>query len=297
MNTTSRLPVFALSHGGGPWPWLKDSTVGDWSSLERSLIDVPSQIGTVPRAIVCVTAHWIGREFTVQTNLRPPMLYDYGGFPDFTYGISYPAPGSAEVSARVAELIEGDGFSVRRDPTRGFDHGTFVPLAVAFPEASIPVVQLSIREDFDAAAHLAMGRALAPLRDEGVLIVGSGVFAFHNFQMMGPGGLAPSTAFDVWIRETVSSSVGPERSRRLVAWEQAPSARICHPEPDHFLPLLVAAGAAEDEVGHLHYHEDAMMGFSASSSFRFGEPASRPSRVAASVDPAPRLPGRASDGG
>ncbi len=148
-----RLPTYAISHGGGPWPWIKDSFGGDWSPLEAALQAIPVEIGSTPRAILCVTAHWIGTEFTVQTHPHPPMLYDYGGFPAFTYRVTYPAPGSPEVAGRVADLIAGAGLTVRLDPDRGFDHGTFVPLVVAFPDATVPVVQLSIRSDFDPAVH------------------------------------------------------------------------------------------------------------------------------------------------
>lgn len=265
------LPVYAISHGGGPWPWIKESFMGDWSHLERSLRSIPHEVGERPRAIVCVTAHWLGADFTVQTGVAPPMLYDYGGFPEFTYRLSYPAPGAPDLAERVAALLEESGLGVGRDPRRGYDHGTFVPLAVSFPDADVPVVQMSIRADFDPAAHIQAGRALASLRDEGVLIYCSGVLAFHNFTTMGPRALAPSTAFDGWLRDVVCGHVGRERSRLLEAWRSAPSAAECHPQPDHLIPLLVAAGAAEDEPGHLQYHEDRFMGFTASSSFRFGE--------------------------
>lgn len=265
-----RLPVYAISHGGGPWPWIKDHFLGDWGPLERSLQAIPEEIGRMPSAIVCITAHWIGRDFVVQNGAQPPMLYDYHGFPAFTYELQYPAPGSPELADRVAALIGDAGIEVRTDPRRGYDHGTFVPLAVAFPDGSVPVVQLSIRGDFDPDAHLTVGRALAPLRDDDVLILGSGVPTFHNLAALGPTALAPSTAFDRWLRGTVLDRIGADRSAHLAHWADAPRARECHPQPDHLLPLLVAAGAGEDDPATLHHHEDAFMGFTASSSFRFG---------------------------
>lgn len=270
MQDRPRLPVYAVSHGGGPWPWIKDDFIGDWGPLERSLQAIPDELPARPSAILCVTAHWVEHGFTVQTNPNPPMLYDYWGFPDFTYQVRYPAPGSPELAERVADLLGASGVGVRRDPNRGFDHGTFVPLAVAFPEADIPVVQLSLDRRFDAAEHIAVGRALAPLRDEGVLIFGSGVPSFHDLRKLGPPSKRPSAEFERWLTETMVEHSGAERTRRLEQWASAPSARECHPEPDHLLPVMVAAGAAEDEPAVVQYHEDAFMGWTASSSYRIG---------------------------
>lgn len=272
MSEVLRQPVYAASHGGGPWPWIKDSFGGDWGPLERSLQAIPGELPARPRAILCVTAHWIARGFTVQTHPSPPMLYDYGGFPEFTYKIQYPAPGSPELAERVADLLDASGIAVRRDPNRGFDHGTFVPLAVAFPEADVPVVQLSLDHGFDPAEHIAVGRALAPLRNEGVLIFGSGVPTFHDLRKLGPASKRPSTEFEQWLTETMVEHAGAERTQRLEHWASAPSARECHPQPDHLLPLMVAAGAAENEPAVVQYHEDAFMGWTSSSSYRIGAP-------------------------
>lgn len=274
MDNPTRFPVYAISHGGGPWPWIKDSFGGDWGPLERALQALPADAGASPRAILCVTAHWIEPRFTVQTSANPPMLYDYWGFPDFTYQIRYPAPGSPGLAERVVGLLAEAGLPVARDGQRGYDHGTFVPLAVAWPEADVPVVQLSIKSDFDAAEHLALGRALAPLRDEGVLIIASGMPSFHDLSKLGPPSSRSSAAFDRWITETMLSASGGERSRRLEQWESAPSARECHPEADHFLPLLVAVGAAEHEPAAVQYHEAAFMGWTAVSNYRIGQPVS-----------------------
>jgi aromatic ring-opening dioxygenase catalytic subunit (LigB family) len=268
--STTRLPTYAISHGGGPWPWIKDSFMGDWGPLERALEAIPVEIGVTPSAVLCVTAHWIAADPTVQLSPQPTMLYDYSGFPPSTYEVQYPAPGSPEVAERVAQLLEGAGIPAGRDERRGFDHGTFVPLAVMYPEADVPVVQLSIRRDFDPAAHLALGRALAPLRDENVLIVGSGLPSYHNLSMMGPGGTKPSRAFDAWLTDAVVGHEGEERNRLLGDWERAPDARVAHPMPDHLLPVMVAVGAAEHEPGAVQYHEDAFLGSMASSNFRIG---------------------------
>lgn len=246
-----RLPVYAVSHGGGPWPWIKQDFIGDWGPLERSLQAIPEELPATPLAILCISAHWVERGLAVQTNPNPPMLYDYGGFPEFTYHVRYAAPGSPDLAERVVELLGSSGIDVRRDPQRGYDHGTFVPLVVAFPAADIPVVQLSLERRFDPAEHIAIGRALAPLRDEGVLIVGSGMPAFHDLSKLGPPSKTPSTEFDRWLTKAMVDHRGAERSRRLEQWATAPSARECHPAPDHLLPLLVAVGAAEDEPAFL----------------------------------------------
>lgn len=271
IRESTRLPTYFLSHGGGPWPWIKDQMPGDMSVLEASLQAIPRQIGVTPRAVLAVSAHWEAPQATVQTSSHPSMLYDYGGFPAFTYTIEYPAPGSPEVAARVIELLDGAGIPNATDPDRGYDHGVFAPLFVMYPDADVPVVTLSIVKGYDPAAHLAVGRALAPLRDENVLIVGSGL-SYHNLRMLGTGlGRAPSHDFDRWLNDTLLDADVEERSRRLLEWEQAPGGRESHPAEDHLIPLMVAVGAAETEPGTNVYHEDNFMnGGVASSSFAFG---------------------------
>jgi aromatic ring-opening dioxygenase catalytic subunit (LigB family) len=197
------------------------------------------------------------------------MVYDYYGFPAHTYSIQYPAAGSPELALRVKSLLDAAGYPTATDAERGYDHGTFSPLAVVYPEANIPVVQLSIRDDYDPAAHLSVGRALAPLRSEGVLIVGSGL-SYHNLHALGPVGAEPSRQFDQWLTKTLVDSATEERVKRLLNWEQAPAARQAHPQEDHLIPLLVAVGAAEQEPATRNYHEDAFYGAIAASSYRFG---------------------------
>jgi aromatic ring-opening dioxygenase catalytic subunit (LigB family) len=267
-TTRRRLPTYFISHGGGPWPWIMDQMPGDWQPLKRSLEDIPRQLDATPRAVLAVSGHWETAEFTVQTHPHPPMYYDYGGFPEFTYHIEYPAPGAPDVAERVVELLSEAGIAADRDGTRGFDHGVFAPLAVVYPNADVPVLQLSIKRTFDPAEHLTAGRALAPLRDEGVLIVGSG-FTYHNLRNFGSGAAEPSRAFDEWLTAAMAAPPA-ERSRLLTEWQHAPSARIAHPREDHLIPLLVAVGAAEHEAADRFYHEDDFMGHINSSSFRLG---------------------------
>lgn len=225
--------------------------------------------GTLPRpkAILMATAHWESHRVMVSTSTQPPMLYDYYGFPPEAYQLSYPAPGSPEVAARVLELLREGGIPAEADAKRGFDHGTFVPLMLAFPDADIPVVQMSLHESLDPRAHLAVGRALAPLRDEGVLIVGSGM-SFHNmgafrkagFGMNGPvPPLKASQDFDRWLQEAVTQASGDARGQLLEKWASAPGARESHPREEHLIPLMVAAGAAGDSAGHANF-SDAIMG-------------------------------------
>ena len=270
-SASRRLPTYAISHGGGPWPWLQDRMGVDWGPLEESLRAIPDEIGVTPRAILVVSAHWEAPVVTVQTHPSPPMLYDYGGFPEFTYSISYPAPGSPEVAARVVELLDDAGIDHATDGERGFDHGMFAPLYVSYPEADVPMFQVSLRAGLDPATHVAVGRALAPLRDEGVLIIGSGLPSYHDLRRFGPAGAEPSREFDRWLTETLVDHDGADRSERLCDWESAPCARLAHPREEHLLPVMVAVGAAEGEAGVRQYHEDAFMGSLASSGYRFGD--------------------------
>jgi aromatic ring-opening dioxygenase catalytic subunit (LigB family) len=238
--------------------------------MAESLRAIPTELTAVPAAILCVSAHWEEPAFTVQSHPHPPMLYDYGGFPEHTYRVTYPAPGSPPLARQVRDLLAGSGMPAAEDPQRGFDHGAFVPLAVAWPQADVPVVQLSLHDSLDPALHLAAGRALAPLRAEGVLILGSG-FSFHNLRLMfSEEAREPSRRFDEWLNATMLAPPA-QRSARLADWASAPSARVAHPREEHLLPAMVAVGAAEEEPAVRTYGED-LFGTVRVSSFRFGEP-------------------------
>jgi len=156
-------------------------------------------------------------------------------------------------------------------------HGTFVPLVVMYPLADVPVVQLSLRVGYDPSEHLAIGRALAPLRDQGVLIVGSGL-SHHNLHRVGPPAALPSRQFDDWLQQTLIASDPQQRVQRLIEWQDAPAARVAHPQEDHLLPLMVVVGAAERDAAICVYHKEGFFGSITVSSFRFGlAAASRPS--------------------
>jgi aromatic ring-opening dioxygenase catalytic subunit (LigB family) len=215
-----------------------------------------------------VSGHWLGPEFTVSSTPHPDLIYDYHGFPEHTYALRYPAPGQPELAARIVELLREHQLPAGENPTRGLDHGAFIPLKLMFPDADIPVVQLSLRSDLDAAAHLQAGAALAPLRDEGVLIVGSGM-SFHNMRGYGDPRFGPvSDQFDHWLVDAVTAP-SPRREAALAEWDQAPGARQCHPPraEEHLLPLMVAAGAAGDGQGE-HVFRDRVMEVTLSA-FRF----------------------------
>ncbi|MDK4740378.1 class III extradiol ring-cleavage dioxygenase [Rhizobium sp. CNPSo 3464] len=269
MNELS-LPTYFVSHGGGPWPYITDGFRRNFDKLEQSLVEMRAELGNAVRAILVVSGHWEEQRFAISSGAQPGMVYDYHGFPEYLYHIKYGAPGQPELAKRVQALLQGRGIEAALDPTRGFDHGTFSILKPLYPEENVPVVQLSLDVSYDPALHLEAGRALAPLRDEGVLIIGSGL-SYHNLRAMrGNEGHEPSRQFDAWLQQTLVHSSPYERAKLLLEWEQAPSARAAHPREDHLIPLMVAVGAARDEPGAVTYHQNDFAGGLTASSFRFG---------------------------
>jgi aromatic ring-opening dioxygenase catalytic subunit (LigB family) len=271
-DVKARLPTLFVPHGGGPC-FFMDPPPGDpqaWDAMAAYLRGIASSIGTRPRAILVVSAHWETARPTVGSGEHPPLLFDYSGFPEHTYRLKYPAPGSPQLAARVRALLADAGIASDDDPERGYDHGVFVPFLLAFPQADIPVVQLSLRADLDPAAHLAIGRALAPLRDEGVLIVGSGM-SYHNlreFWSTRPQDVEAAGRFDAWLTQTVENRESTARDAQLAAWAEAPGARAAHPRSEHLLPLMIAAGAGGNDQGRRTY-SDRVFG-KAVSGFQFG---------------------------
>ncbi len=265
---TLRQPTFFLSHGGGPWPWLDGPFRRDFDWLEASLQALPAQLPDRPRAVLAVSGHWEAAEFTVSSARAPGMVYDYSGFPDHTYHIVYPAPGSPEVAARVIELGAAAGIMIADDPARGFDHGTFSMMQPICPAADIPVVSLSLRRDYDPARHIALGRALAPLRDEGVVILGSGL-SYHNLRLFDARAAEPSARFDAWLDRALTDPDPAARAAALLAWEAAPAARMAHPREDHLLPLMVAVGAAGADPATCIYRQNDLRGGITVSAWRF----------------------------
>ena len=265
--SSTRLPTFFIPHGGGPcffmdWP----GNPHMWDRMADFLKGLADSVGTRPKAVLVISGHWQEDAFTVNAGEAPPLLFDYYGFPEHTYRLTYPAPGSPAVAQRVQELLSAAGLPTAADTQRGFDHGVFVPFKLIYPDADIPVVQLSMKNGLDPDDHLRAGEALQALRDEGVLIIGSGM-SFHNMRGYTPAFHAASRRFDDWLATAVALPPAQRRDA-LVHWEAAPDARATQPHPDHLLPLMVAAGAAGNDPGQKVF-EDEVMNVVVSAS-RFG---------------------------
>jgi aromatic ring-opening dioxygenase catalytic subunit (LigB family) len=248
MTDPTPQPALYVPHGGGPC-FFMDDPQGVWTHLADYLRGLPDSLPEKPSAILVVSGHWETKGFGFTGAENPPLLFDYYGFPPHTYQLRYDAPGSPDLARRAAGLLTEAGFTAAIDPVRGWDHGVFVPLKVAFPDADIPVVEMSLDHSLDPALHMAAGRALAPLRDEGVLIVGSGM-SFHNMRAYGdPRALPVSQAFDAWLTHAATAEA-PARAQELAHWAEAPAGRMSHPREEHLIPLMVAAGASEAAGAH-----------------------------------------------
>ncbi len=272
MNSSASLPTLYIPHGGGPC-FFMDPMPGFpatmWNGMEAFLRGIPKMIGSRPKAVLVISAHWECAEPTVLASEKYSLLYDYYGFPEHTYRLTYPASGSPELGTRIQALLKQAGISSLQEHERGLDHGVFIPFKLIYPDADIPIVQLSLRHDLDPAAHIAIGHALSPLRNEGVLIIGSGL-SYHNLrEFFVPDASAnkASVDFDKWLGNAISAD-STEREHQLTNWETAPGARSCHPRSEHLLPLMVVAAAANKDAGYICYQE-LLMG-KAVSAYQFG---------------------------
>lgn len=257
----ARQPTLYIPHGGGPCFFMDWNPPDLWKPMEAYLRGIAATLPERPRAILVISAHWETEGFRVSDGGNPDLIYDYYGFPPHTYHLKYPAPGDPDLAERVRARLAAAGLSASREPDRGYDHGVFIPFLCIFPEADIPILQLSLDRGLDPEMHLQAGSALADLRDEGVLIVGSGM-SFHNMRAFrDPGLLArhrdDTRAFDDWVGTTVESTTAEGRLAALRAWEAAPGAAFCHPpgEVEHFTPLMVAAGAAQADKGAIAFRD------------------------------------------
>ena len=270
---TGRLPTLFIPHGGGPC-FFMDPLPGlpadVWDKMAAYLRGIDASLGVRPKAVLVISSHWEAARATVNAAVHPLLLFDYSGFPEHTYRLTYPVAGAPTVAARVRELLADAGIASDEETARGLDHGVFVPFKVIYPTADVPIVQLSLHRGRDAAAHLAIGRALMPLRDKGVLIVGSGM-SYHNLRDLfvdDPEINRVAEDFDRWLHDAVTEPDVEARGAKLTAWRQAPGARASHPTPEHLLPLMIAAGAAGSDAGARTYR-DRLLG-KAVSAFQFG---------------------------
>ena len=240
-NLSHRLmPVVYVPHGGGPLPLMGDPS---HAGLTEFLRELPKKLPT-PTAILVVTAHWEADTVLVTGAANPDLVFDYYNFPPETYEYTYPAPGFPALAAQIVSTLNAKGIRAAVDNTRGYDHGTFVPLMLMYPDAEIPVVQMSLIASLNAKAHIEIGMALQAFREQGVMIIGSGM-SFHNmraFFSQDPSVLVKSQEFDDWLVESLLSI--DQTKERLSNWEVAPRARYSHPREEHLLPLMVCFGAA-----------------------------------------------------
>lgn len=268
-NVSVTQPVLFIPHGAGPCFFMDWKPYDTWQGMADFLKNIAAQLPARPKAILMISAHWQAPVFGITCGAQPELIYDYYGFPEHTYELTYPAQGAPVLAERIAILLSEAGLNSQQDTSRGFDHGMFIPLKLMFPQAEIPVVQLSLRHDLAPEAHLAAGKALAPLRDEGVLIVGSGM-SFHNMGGYGDANFTqPSQVFDEWLTHTIAAPPA-QRFAGLRDWSHAPHAGQCHPPGDeeHLIPLMVAAGAAGEDSGKKIYSQQVLK--TQISAFRFG---------------------------
>ncbi len=268
-DSVNRMPTWFVPHGGGPCFFMDWNPPQAWNRMGDFLKGLASTLPQRPKAILMVSAHWLESSFDVTSGAAPDLIYDYYGFPPHTYLLKYPAPGEPQLAARIAALLGQAGLPSKVNPSRGFDHGMFIPLMLMFPDADIPVVQLSLNSNLDPQIHLQLGEALTTLRDEGVLIVGSGM-SFHNMRGYGDPRFGPiSDEFDHWLTSAVQAEPA-QRRQALIDWAEAPSARLSHPPraEEHLLPLMVVAGAASADKGERVFTDRVME--TTLSAFSFG---------------------------
>lgn len=264
-----KLPTLFVPHGGGPCFFMDWNPPDAWDRMAAWLRGVDAMLGVRPRAVLVISAHWQAATFSVNTQAAPTLLYDYYGFPPHTYELTYPAPGEPALAAQAQQLLSAAGLPVAAENERGLDHGVFIPFKLIYPQADVPMVQVSLHAGLDPAEHIAAGRALAGLREQGVLIVGTGM-SYHNMQRFQRDGSAfdpDSDTFDAWLMHTVALPAA-EREQALVDWAQAPAARAAHPQEEHLMPLHMVAGAAQGDAGRQVF-QDQVLG-SAQSAFMFG---------------------------
>lgn len=268
-NTSEQMqPTLFLNHGGGPLPLIKNAQPSIAYSIREARPSKP------PSAVLIVSAHYESSPIAVLSRPKHKLLFDYSGFPPQCYQYKYSARGDENLALRIEELLIEDGIDAKIERKRGLDHGMFVPLMLMYPTPDIPVVGLSLHPSLDVDVHMRIGRALSVLRQDNVLIVGSG-YAFHNMTyLLRPTkqSIAYSKQFDTWIRSLLVGKMTLERLNKLINWKQdAPYGTECHPREEHLIPLFVAAAAAgENSTGEvINVAEGENEGEHFVSNFRF----------------------------
>jgi len=247
-------PSIYLFHGGGPYPLTTDPSQ---LSIRKFLQELPKKIPT-PKSILLISAHWESPTISILNKKEPNLLFDYYGFPKDLYNFKYPTKNDLDLVNKMTLLFDQNNITYKMDNERDYDHGVFVPLLLMYPEANIPVAQISLVKGLDPATHLKIGEVLAPLRNEGVLILGSGS-SFHGFFVnLESEELAKhSQNFDKYLDDvcTNKSYSSSERKKMLIDWKKAPSAKFAHPREEHLLPLMVNMGAADGVAGERIYED------------------------------------------
>ncbi|MDH3630899.1 MAG: dioxygenase [Gammaproteobacteria bacterium] len=262
MNNNATILFFP--HGGGPLPLLNEP---GHAAMNRFLRSFPETIAK-PDAIIVISAHWEEPVVTITAAAAPALLFDYTGFPAETYEYQYPAPGNPELARKIQSLLQQAGTDCNLDYERGFDHGMFVPLMLMYPLADIPCIQISLAASLDAAEHIRIGNALAELKSENLLILGSG-FSFHNMEALmskrDDSIDLRNQEFETWLAEVCGDPdlSETEREQRLTGWESAPHARYCHPREEHLLPLQVCYGIGQTAAKRVF--KEPVAGFTASA--------------------------------
>lgn len=263
-------PSLYVPHGGGPcffmdWP-------GDphlWDNMANMLRSIPERVPQAPKAILLISAHWEAPVFTFAGGAQPDLEYDYYGFPPHTYELTYKAAGAPELAEKAAGLLRAAGIEANVDANAPWDHGVFIPLKVAYPNEDVPVLAMSLKQGLDPAEHVAAGKALQSLRDDNVLIIGSGL-SYHNLRAFfapSQSDMQASKAFDDWLNDAAAKPLD-QRAEALDHWTTAPAARQVHPREEHLLPMMIVAGAGGDDAGTAFY-KDAVFG-KAVSAIGFG---------------------------
>jgi len=248
------MPTWYIPHGAGPCFFMEWDPRNEWDGMREFLKGLALTLPVSPKGIVVVSAHWLESIINVTAVKKPKLIFDYYGFPKHTYTLNYPTAGDPQLASKIVKSLEEDAIPARLDHTRGIDHGVFIPMMLMFPNANIPVVQVSLNQNLDPDLHMKIGKSIGKLREEGILIIGSGM-SFHNMQGYGnPKFRKISEEFDEWLTDTVESEQ-EIRADALSNWKLAPNAKLCHPmlQEEHLLPLMAVVGAAYKDKGRKVY--------------------------------------------